>query len=1106
VETRESEGLPLSGIAIILVLLGAFFLREPPLTGSRPGGPPVPRHDPEGAQRVPARLWQDPVGAVRRFLAAQSGQRAVADTGAPVIELGGLEVEKSGELGNFPSLAAAIERSLSEGRDVTVFGVAIFGGPYAEDREKRLRTRYAVLSALGVLGFVPEDPSHIGYVGFPGLPRAAPLANKPASPPGLTRQPPAPAAPLRIRMIKATGAGLAPGQEAADRTPVAIIPYEWLDTPNQRVLLLWLEEDSLASLPLQGLATLVQAFRDATSGGAPTKERGELRFAFHVPASSGTLTAMLVRPRDPDRARTRNNAMAALAGVSILSPSATASDWRLARESGRVEELKADGIEGLLERDAARPLLARTIATDQALADAVLDELERRKVEIICDELKEAGATKDGAVVCQDHRDHILLIAEWDTFYGRAMPAAFTDALGLRHRPDWLEVQREIPWVHRVSYLRGLDGKLPGEAFSDNKGANNSGKGRDNNSSEAERPVGTGQFDYLRRLAQRVREMARELSRNRRARIAAVGILGSDVYDKLLILQALRPAFPDTVFFTTDLDARLLEPSQFAWTRNLIVASSFGLSLRPELQRSVPPFRDSYQSSRFLSTLVAFRDRELGSGETVGEGQPPTGLPRACLEPRLFEIGRDRAYDISEPGTGGACTRPIHPSLESPPFPVGNFLLSLLATALAGLLLYHYAYPIRERWAYYRLNMPFGARVGAVGVQGFYLLAIGTILMLGVWQSQVLGEPFTIGGGVSIVPTEVLRLLAGLLAIHFSLESWRIISQNNEDLAREFRLESPRQMARRENEVRATHKWPPRLLVRKWLAYRRRSIYHWRNTRRRLTPDVEGRSLEPVSIAGLWHRYQRLGLFRNRFWRALPWALTFMVFSVVLIQLFGPPLIPARGPWNPSLDKLIIIVLTVIPFLLLLIGVVDATRLCIELVRWFVDGRLVWPEATCQTWEERFGMKAEDLREWLALDFIAKRTEAIGRLVYFPFIVIFLMIISRSTYFDGWDMPVGLFVVIVFSALYAVLCAFVLRKTAEQTRQAALSSLQERLTKLAGTDRERESRQLELLMERIQHIRKGAFRPWRQQPVVKALFWFIGGTSIAGLEFFSLYG
>lgn len=628
-ETREGEGLPLSGIAIILLLLGAFFLRETPLTGSRPGGPPVPHHDPEGAQRVPARLWQDPVGAVRRFRAARSDQKADTDPAAPVVEFGKLEIEESGDVGDFPRLAAAIERSLSEGTDVTVFGVAIFGGPYAEDREMRLRTRYAVLSALGALGFDPEDPSHIGYVGFPWLPRAAPSATKPASRPGLARQPPAPAAPLRVSMSTATGADPAPEPEAVDGGSIAIIPYEWLDKPKQRVPLLWLEDESLASQPLDKLDSLVRAFQKAAKGVARTEERGKLRFEFQAPASSGTLTEMLAETRGRDW----EEALPALRGVAILSPSATASDWRLARESGRVDELTDEGIEGLLGRDAAPPLITRTITTDQDLADAVLDELERRRVGIGCEELKEAGATKDGAAVCEDHRDHIVLLAEWDTFYGRAMPAAFTDALGLRHRPDWLEVQREIPWVHRVGFLRGLDGKLPGEAFSDNNRANNSGKGRDGNGSEAERPVGTGQFDYLRRLAQRIREMERELSRNRRARIAAVGILGSDVYDELLILQALRPAFPGAIFFTTDLDARLLEPSQFAWTRNLIVASCFGLSLHPELQRTVPPFRDSYQTSRFLSTLTAFNspgsNRPGRGGEALPSRTPP-GVPHTA--------------------------------------------------------------------------------------------------------------------------------------------------------------------------------------------------------------------------------------------------------------------------------------------------------------------------------------------------------------------------------------------------------------------------------------------------------------------------------------------
>jgi hypothetical protein len=35
-------------------------------------------------------------------------------------------------------------------------------------------------------------------------------------------------------------------------------------------------------------------------------------------------------------------------------------------------------------------------------------------------------------------------------------------------------------------------------------------------------------------------------------RIKAIGILGGDVFDKLLILRALRPEFPKALFFTTE--------------------------------------------------------------------------------------------------------------------------------------------------------------------------------------------------------------------------------------------------------------------------------------------------------------------------------------------------------------------------------------------------------------------------------------------------------------------------------------------------------------------------------------------------------------------------
>jgi len=98
----------------------------------------------------------------------------------------------------------------------------------------------------------------------------------------------------------------------------------------------------------------------------------------------------------------------------------------------------------------------------------------------------------------------------------------------------------------------------------------------------------------------------------------------------LLILRALRKQFPKAIFFTTDLDAALLHPDQFQWTRNMLVASSFDLKIasysvirrmkkaaatdaaKKYLQMlldlteiTIPQNRDVYQTSVFLSTIWA---------------------------------------------------------------------------------------------------------------------------------------------------------------------------------------------------------------------------------------------------------------------------------------------------------------------------------------------------------------------------------------------------------------------------------------------------------------------------------------------------------------------
>ena len=60
-----------------------------------------------------------------------------------------------------------------------------------------------------------------------------------------------------------------------------------------------------------------------------------------------------------------------------------------------------------------------------------------------------------------------------------------------------------------------------------------------------ERPIGESQFDYLRRISEHLYKIDDDLRKKQPGtKIKAVGILGSDVFDKLLILRALHPAFP----------------------------------------------------------------------------------------------------------------------------------------------------------------------------------------------------------------------------------------------------------------------------------------------------------------------------------------------------------------------------------------------------------------------------------------------------------------------------------------------------------------------------------------------------------------------------------
>ena len=73
----------------------------------------------------------------------------------------------------------------------------------------------------------------------------------------------------------------------------------------------------------------------------------------------------------------------------------------------------------------------------------------------------------------------IALISEWDTFYGQTLPKTVEQQFRLAH--ENYRPRMNLPdndWVHKLTYLRGLDGVLPYAETKDQKlnQASNSGE------------------------------------------------------------------------------------------------------------------------------------------------------------------------------------------------------------------------------------------------------------------------------------------------------------------------------------------------------------------------------------------------------------------------------------------------------------------------------------------------------------------------------------------------------------------------------------------------------------------------------------------------------
>jgi hypothetical protein len=1036
---RSDGHFPVSGVvAVLLVLTSAFIVQQTSLSSSRPSTPGIQRTTRVAAlQDVDARLWEDPFAAVERHRknAGSSGpppatsamERAAADR---------RDVRRITEQLRRPPPASgqAAGRQAPHERtpppEVGVLAAMVFGGPYPEDAEHRRRARYATLSALKVSGFFPEDAEHIGYVEL-GRDRDTGLENPPL--------------------------------------PVAI-PYEWFVRRSAegrtRLLVLWLDELAFQAQPLRQMTRLVCRLLGASGAcvaGTVSPPPAWPPIVILGPAGSDSLRAMVAD--DAPQPSLRGT-------LTFYSPTTTTSALRLLSTTGPATS--EDAAEAQLEqvfRGRETPLV-RVSVPDTTVMLSLIRELRVRGVDL------------GGAARSADCRrlPHVALISEWDTVYGQALPDAFTTAMqhdaGSPAPPPGRT--EPCPVVHRFSYMRGLDGVVRESAPApdgDKKTKEPAGVPRPDD--RLEKAEGNGQIDYLRRLAVRLREEDRRLQHADQGRIRAIGVLGSDVYDKLLVLQAVRGDFPDAVLFTTDLDARLLAPGEFRRTRNLVVAAGYGLQLQHDLQQDIAPFRNTDQTATFLAArLAAERLLEISTTETA---QKTAREWRRTAS--VFELGRTAAVELTRPPAAGPCAtaatcitpRPVPPGYYAQHLRPGVRWAAPFAIVVGFGLLWLSSWTVRGLVQRFvdgcrrRLNRRRPAFCATVIVLGLVVL----LAVYGVVRAlhDESAEPFALLEGVSVWPTEALRFLALLVAIQGIVRVGGVLGAARLSLTERFFPGASRDLLG--TRAGARH------------------LLSWQGLRRMFAGgDRAERPAASFAVERAWreHLFQSSRLARGT--RVTAMTLLFLLLGLILIRyVFRPPHIPYRGPWTVIIDQALLYA-AVVSVIVLLFLVVDEIRLCDKLARGLARASVTaWPPATREQFRRELEVPDEVLAAWIDTRLIAEWTRVMTPLVYWPSVVIVLLMIARSSLLDAWDLPFGLVLVFVLSGSYAVGCAFTLRRVAERARALTVDCLGDAIYRATGRlddDRSLVER-LKLLKQRVESIREGAFVPVTQQPIMKAV-------------------
>lgn len=835
------------------------------------------------------------------------------------------------------------------------------------------------------------------------------------------------------------------------------VPFEWF-TPSisiggiggarkayRKICVLWLDSTSLAGRgngkQIDRLRRVLHALltghpRPVKENSLPEVDPRIVESCLLGPPDTPNLVNMLAEAETVQKEEQRW-----LAPLRMASPYATASAEGLLRNAG-LEGPKGKEtaeVKRLMEKLLRCPEgFLRMPLTDDVIAEALVEELKNRGVPFTTDDPAEGD---------------IVLVSEFDTSYGRELPRSFLTAAG--RDPSMLN-QEGSRW-HWTSFPRGLDGRYSaGEHREDEKNEKTAGTAE---------PRGTNQMDALRRLGAQLGELNRMRQAQGKPGVVALGVMGGDVFDKLLVMRAMRHELPETIFFTNNLDAWLWDAHELRSTRNLIVASPFDLRLRDRWQLGKAPFRDSYQTSVYAGVLC------LAFGESAGGlGAEIRGIEGRREQARLFEIGHHGPVPLSSGTVAGG------PHPERPGAPELRGILPVLAVMGLAFVLWwrcsqhwkpltRWRGPERENFCRLAMNPAFGFIVPLVALYVAYWL----------WKDQAAdGEPLILTGGVSSYFFFSMSSIAAVLSIYLAVKTLAILFKGEAFLKVTY---FPGKQATAESAD-----WRERL---------RPLFLAWKDEGLVSSRTVMGKAEKILNPYLLWSEFRRSGRWRFRLMRAgIISGLIFIGIWLAFDMAHEPPA-PVRGEAATFLCQAAQWSSFAI-FIFLGALIFDSLWLNRIFIDWFGKGESEWSVQQVRL-EYIQDLSWSDRCDYTDLRLVADWTKDIGRLTALPFYSLAIMLLARLNYFDVWRWHLPVVVGFVLIIAMVMVGSYRIHSAAERLRNSTIQRLLESKSKL--DDKSASNK----LIEEIRRLSHGAFKPFLKQPVMEAFYWLISALSMTGL-------